>query len=146
MLVNGAQEAADYELHNGDIVDIDVDAQPLVEEEDASPQARARRYVAEQEEMRLASAADTTGTAPRVWKVCGACLPLPGDTVVGAVDSRQLEGTVHRAGCDCRELTRQLGGGRSLATGEDARCHTRAARAPPAPPARRRAAARLRLL
>ena len=38
--------------------------------------ARAR-YVAEQEEMRLASAADTTGTAPRVWKVCGACLPLP---------------------------------------------------------------------
>jgi (p)ppGpp synthase/HD superfamily hydrolase len=120
VLVNGAQESAGYELHNGDIVDIDVDAQPLVEEEDASPQARARRYVAEQEEMRLASAADTTGTAPRVWKVCGACLPLPGDTVVGAVDSRQLEGTVHRAGCDCRELTRQLGGGRSLATGEDA--------------------------
>ena len=140
VLVNGAQESAGYELHNGDIVDIDVDAQPLVEEEDASPQARARRYVAEQEEMRLASAADTTGTAPRVWKVCGACLPLPGDTVVGAVDSRQLEGTVHRAGCDCRELTRQLGGGRSLATGEDARCHTRAARTASsarAPPRRR---------
>ncbi len=137
VLVNGAQESAGYELHNGDIVDIDVDAQPLVEEEDASPQARARRYVAEQEEMRLASAADTTGTAPRVWKVCGACLPLPGDTVVGAVDSRQLEGTVHRAGCDCRELTRQLGGGRSLATGEDARCHTRTARA--AAPRRRAA-------
>ena len=57
--------------------------------------------------------------------------------VVGAVDSRQLEGTVHRAGCDCRELTRQLGGGRSLATGEDARSHTRTARA--AAPRRRAA-------
>ena len=136
--------SAGYELHNGDIVDIDVDAQPLVEEEDASPQARAAvRRRAGGDAARFGGGHHRHGAAcgrKGVWRVPSA----PGDTVVGAVDAGSS-----RAPCTAPAATAASSHGSSAADApsppERTPGHARTARAA-APPARRRAAARLRLL
>ena len=57
--------------------------------------------------------------APREWRVCPSCLPLPGDEVVCTTNSSPAAGTgaplvsltMHRAACECLALRREVAAG-----------------------------------